>query len=210
MTETIERLEARLRAYAGTINVNEIEVFSLKLRPVMPGVHPHESEFQHCNAYMYSSEYQVGKSACNLGAIASPIAATNLYIRYPHPWSSNKNDFVLCFKDVDPPAVWVQHETGLEILCTASTIATLILTIFQIYEKIRKKVSANAKAKKTDRYHKRVHQIRVEVRKFDKHGNLQQELIVCQDVHQPFNKSDFANKIQNVSTSHKSETRCKS
>ena len=92
------------------------------------------------------------------------------------------------FTGVDPPVTWVQHETGLEILALATDIATLIaapVAIFQAFEAIREKVSANARANKTDRYHKEVCKIRIEVRTLDESGNLKQELIICQDIHRP-------------------------
>lgn len=182
-------LQKRLISYAGAIGVSAREVSSMKLRPVMAGAqYTDVFGFAHANAYMYESEYQAGQAVCHLSPAEGSIATADLCVGHPFPWTQDTAEFIRVFTGVDPPVTWVQHETGLEILALATDIATLIaapVAIFQAFEAIREKVSANARANKTDRYHKEVCKIRIEVRTLDESGNLKQELIICQDIHRP-------------------------
>ena len=72
--------------------------------------------------------------------------------------------------------VWIQHETGLEILTIAAEIARVARLLYKVYEAIRKRVRKNTESENTDRHCKRVDKIRVEVRRLDASGNLEQQL----------------------------------
>ena len=155
--------------------------------------------YQHANAYLYESEYRAGQGACNLVRLDHRIEARNLHVGHPLPWSSNSHDFVRSVKDASR-AVWVQHETGLEILAVAADLATLVglaLTLFHAYEAIRKKVTDNTKNNKSDRHYKEVSHVRVEYRRF-KGGELQQELVLCQDVDTPFDADELVRMVKHL------------
>lgn len=130
---------------------------------------------------------------------------SDLHVVHPQPWSSDANDFVrsLVFEEERQgaadsrqrtPALWIQHETGLEILHVAAAVATLVtapFTLFQAYEAIRCKVKANKESRESDRRYKDANRIRVEFRQFEK-GELRQELVVSQEVHEPFDPGGLA------------------
>lgn len=166
-------------------------MISVKLRPVKLGA-PHSDVFgyKHANAYMYGSEYQAGQNVCGLQEIEGPIiTGANQHIRYPVPSTDDASKYVRSLVGVEPPAIWIQHETGLEILWIAADIATLITAagmVFKAFEAIRKKISENASAKETDRYWKRVEKLRTESRRLDSQGNVIYHLIACQNVHEEF------------------------
>ena len=187
------RLENRLISYAQAIGMGRTEVLSMKLRPVMPGAqYTDVFGFAHANAYLYESEYQAGQAVCNLCPAVGEIARVAQHVEHPSPYTGDTTRFILVFSDVNPPTAWVQHETGLEILAAAAHIATLIavpISIFRIFEAIRKKVNANVRAEETDRFRKNVCKIRLEVRTLDGSGKLTQKLVLSLDTDQQFNQT---------------------
>ena len=209
-TDTENRLAPRLRAYAGASGVGEAEVVSLKLRPVMPGAQ-YADPFGHqdANAYMYDSEYRAGRGVCDLRPLGSPMDGRNLHVGHPLPWSTDANDFVRSLENVRQgtsdgryraPAVWIQHETGLEILFVLAAVLGLVtapFTLFQAYEAIRSKVSANTKDGESDRHYKDVNRIRVELRQLER-GELRQELVVSQETHEPFDPGELARIVKSI------------
>ena len=200
------RLATRLKKYAAALAVLESEVLSLKLRPVMPGAQ-YTDPFGHqdANAYLYESEYRAGRATCNLGTLDPRIDAQDLHVGHPLPWSRDPSEFVRTLDDASS-AVWIQHETGLEIVLlaleVAANVATMAAGLATLYEVIRKKVSANAKSNESDRYYKEVTRIRIEVRQMDG-GELKQELIVAQDVHKSFDVDELGKLLSVVFRANK-------
>ena len=171
-------------------------VVSVKLRPVVSAAsYTDVFGFKHANAYVYDSEYQAGQSVCNLRNAQIPIAEANLYIGHPLPWSRDRSKFVRLLADVEPPAIWIQHETGPEILADIAALITVASAICKAFEAIRKKIRVNVKTKETDRHHKQVDQIRIESRQLNSGGKLIQHLIVCQDVQKSLVDVDLGKRL---------------
>ncbi|HME71943.1 MAG TPA: hypothetical protein VKM54_19035 [Myxococcota bacterium] len=182
-----EKLAERLWVFAEQLGITVTEVVSLKFRPVMPGakyIDPFGKP--DANAYLYGSEYSAGKRAVTLTVPTQPlgqeIAGTCVH---PFPWSSDYQDFIRQFQNTDPPILWVQHETGLEILAAVASVASIIGVALQIWEIMRKEIANNKQVANSDRYYRQVTEVRAEIRYIDHTDRLAQRLIFKQEVTDP-------------------------
>ena len=180
-----EKLTKRITSYAETCGLKSTEVVSLKLRPVQDGAQ-YADPFgrQDANAYLYASEYSAGKTVADLDSAGD---------------FTNANQFgesVLQFRDSEPAVLWIQHETGLEILGGVAAVVGIVAGLIKIYETIFDKIEQNKKAEGSDRYHKAVREIRVEARKFDTDGNLTQELVYTWKTEIEFDHNELKQKLE--------------
>jgi hypothetical protein len=179
-----DKVAERLTAFARLLGVANTEVVSLKFRPVMPGAQ-YTDPFgkSDANAYLYPSEYAAGKQAVTLvmapQTLGEAVAKT---CDHPTPWSGDYKDFISQLQGTTPPVLWVQHETGLEILAAVASVATIISLAIQIWDVTRKKIEENQQAQESDRYWKQVTEVREEIRYIDRQGQLVQRLVHTQQV----------------------------
>ena len=183
----LEKLAERLSVFAEQFGVPVTEVVSLKFRPVMPGakyIDPFGKS--DANAYLYGSEYSAGKRAVKLTVPTQPlgqeIARTCVH---PFPWSSDYQDFISQFQNTDPPILWVQHETGLEILAAVASVATIIGVALQVWEIMREQIANNKQVPNSDLHSRQVTEVRAEIRYIDHKDRLAQRLIFKQKVTDP-------------------------
>ncbi len=190
----------RIVTYAEAVNSSPTAVISLKLRPVQGGAQ-YTDPFgrQDANGYLYPSEYAAAMTVADVGPVPETlthIAMVGRSIRHPSPWSGDPNDFIFAFRGTEPPALWIQHETGLEILGAVAAIVGIITGSIKIWEKIRDKILANTQTDDTDRYYKEITEIRVELRHVDSARNLEQELIYTERIQTPIDQNPLVQKLQ--------------
>ena len=172
-----EQLEKRLKEYANAIGTNVENVISIKFRPVMPGAqYTDPFGYQDANAYTYVSEYEAGKEVVQLSdpnhTLVEILAPT---ISHPMPWGK---PCIWKMDNTQSDVLWVQHETGLEILGDIITILGNCMTLWQIYTAIRIKIQENKRNSKSDRHYRDIKHYRVEIRKMNKNGKLHQLLVI--------------------------------
>ncbi len=181
-----DKLIERIVKYAEATESKSSDIVSLKLRPVQGGAQ-YTDPFgrQDSNGYLYTSEYSAGKDVANIKEVPETLTHIGMIGRsvgHPSPWSSEPKDFIFSFTDTNPPTLWIQHETGLEILGAVSAIIGIITGTITIWEKIRGKVFDNTKSSDTDRYWKEIKEIRVELRQVNEAHQLNQELIYSERI----------------------------
>lgn len=172
-----EQLEERLKEYANAICTNVEDVISVKFRPVMSGAqYTDPFGYQDANAYTYPSEYEAGKKVVELSdpkhTLVKRLAPTIF-----HPLPRDK-PCIWKMDNTQSDVLWIQHETGLEILGDIDAVLSICYTLWQIYTAIRKKIQENKKKSKSDRYYHDIEHYRVEIRMMDKNGKLHQLLVI--------------------------------
>jgi hypothetical protein len=176
MDQTNQRLVERIKAYAFRLQVQSSAVVSLKLRPVEPCDHSDLFGEEASNAYMYESEYEAGRSVANL---VTPFGMTTSEIgtKVHHPnIASDAGTYIRTFRNTRPQVLWIEHETGLEILGVIGTVIGIVSGGITIWNAIRNKI-ANNKAGRSDRYYTDVSEIRFESRRVSDDGELVQTLV---------------------------------
>ncbi len=191
MPSKLEKLAERLSVFAEQLGITATQVVSLKFRPVMPGtkyIDPFGKS--DANAYLYTSEYAAGEKAATLTVPAQPLGqAIARTCIDPLTWSNDYQDFISQFQNTEPPVLWVQHETGLEILTAVSSVASIIGVAIQIWEIMRKEIAKNKQVPASDRYNRQVTEVRAEIRYIDHTNRLDQRLIFTQEVTVPISPS---------------------
>ena len=188
-----EHLEERLEAYARTIGVPIEDVISIKFRPVMSGAqYTDPFGFRDANAYTYDSEYKAGRKILNLSETKNPIVDI-LASTISHP-SPRGESYIWKMDNTQPDVLWIQHETGLEILGDISAVLGICTTLYKIYTEIQKKIQANRKNQDSDRYYRNIEHYRVEIRTY-KNGKLHQSLVIRPSIHTELSIEVFENAI---------------
>ncbi len=194
-----EKVAKRLSDYAKHLSISPEAVVSLKFRPVKQGDQYTDSfGFSDANAFMYQSEYEAVKNTMILTAPESKlIKAIDPTIHHPHPWSGQS-----IWKINDSDMLWVQHETGLEIIGAIAGLFTILTGIAMIAEGIHCKIKSNKKDEKSDRYHE-ARELRIEYRRVGKNDVLEESLVIRESVNRPLQSDDIVNKIRNLLEEHR-------
>ena len=195
-----ESLIERIVTYAEAVKSVPTGVISLKLRPVSAGAQYTDPFGRHdANGYLYPSEYAAAMAVADVGPVPSTLTHIGMIgrsIRHPSPWSGDPSEFIFCFRGTEPPALWIQHETGLEIIGAIGAVIGIITGTITIWEKFRKTVLSNTQTDDTDRHHKQITEIRVEMRHVDSSGRLQQELIYVERIEKPIDQNALSQKLK--------------
>ena len=175
--EIASRLVTRLRTYAKqTCNSSEC-VVSIKFRPVAPGANNTDPfGYNDANAYMYPSEYNAGQETNELSISDAPrdnlVMDISDTVRYPFPWEGTS---IWQIGDNQSNVLWIQHETGLEILGAIADILEILGVIAILFERIRNKIKSNKTDSNSDRHNREVNILRIEIRMLE-NGSLKQDL----------------------------------
>ena len=150
---------------------------SIKFRPTKPGaVYQDEFNFKFADAYMYASEYAAAAKGVVLRDAPSELKAVGA-----------GSKVMAMNVGTERHVLWIQHETGLEILADYEFLLSLIQTILALYEIIRNEININKSKKRsdqeTDRLYGPVDMLRVEKRDFCSEGNLRSETVVSISIH---------------------------
>ena len=83
-------MEDRLHWSATHLGVSPQNVVSMKLRPVGEGTYVDIYGRKEANCYLYSSEYQEGRSACHLVPVNADMNTRRIFAGHP----SDPNEFI--------------------------------------------------------------------------------------------------------------------